>query len=113
MGKFYVEEILAHRTRKNETEYYIKWVGFSHNENTWEKEADLRSSGLGPNIDKYKSANFGRKQPRIRRVKDSVGVVKPGYSSPTSTKVEQVVEGQRAQCTGKEGCKEGVGAEAV
>lgn len=36
-----VEEILQHRETKNQTEYLIKWLGYTEEENTWEPGANL------------------------------------------------------------------------
>jgi len=36
-----VEKILRHRQNNNQTEYLIKWLGYTEEENTWEPETNL------------------------------------------------------------------------
>ena len=40
--EYEVEGILNHRIRNRTTEYYVKWKGYDHEENSWEPEANLR-----------------------------------------------------------------------
>jgi hypothetical protein len=39
--EYEVEGILNHRIRRGQTEYYIKWKNYDHEENSWETEAQL------------------------------------------------------------------------
>ena len=39
--EYEVEGILNHRTKGKHVEYYIKWKGYDHDENSWEKEDNL------------------------------------------------------------------------
>uniref|UniRef100_A0A6C0LVD4 Chromo domain-containing protein n=1 Tax=viral metagenome TaxID=1070528 RepID=A0A6C0LVD4_9ZZZZ len=50
---FKIENILGDRVRKGETEYYIKWDGFSKSENTWEPTTMLIEDGHASEIYLY------------------------------------------------------------
>jgi hypothetical protein len=39
--EYEVEGILNHRSRNGKTQYYVKWKGYDHEENSWETEAQL------------------------------------------------------------------------
>ena len=41
--EYEIKGILNHRTKNKQREYYIKWKGYDHEENSWEKEAQLLS----------------------------------------------------------------------
>ena len=71
---FQVEAILDDKKPRNkERLYFIKWVGYGDDENTWEKESLLLEDGLGDVVDAYKKEKKERKKrereerARIRR----------------------------------------------
>lgn len=60
---FQVEAILDDKKPRNkERLYFIKWVGYGDDENTWEKESLLLEDGLGDVVDAYKKEKKERKK---------------------------------------------------
>ena len=39
--EYVIERIVKHRKHKNQNEYFIKWEGYSSDENTWEPEGNI------------------------------------------------------------------------
>jgi hypothetical protein len=51
------ESVLEHRVRGGAIQYFVKWVGYSDSENTWEDEADLTEHGGADLIVAYMKRN--------------------------------------------------------
>jgi hypothetical protein len=45
-AEYEVEQIKAHRKRRGQTEYLVKWKGYDENENTWEPAKHLKNAPL-------------------------------------------------------------------
>eukprot|EP00118_Oscarella_pearsei_P025748 m.308701 g.308701 ORF g.308701 m.308701 type:complete len:183 (+) comp44537_c0_seq1:87-635(+) len=45
-GVFQVEKVVAHRTKDEEIEYFLKWKGYSSSMNTWEPSGHMNCPGL-------------------------------------------------------------------
>ena len=92
---FQVESILKSKTTNaGNTKYFIKWVGFPHEENTWETEEALISDGLDDEIKKFNASG------KERRVKAKVLISKPGLLSPSGKndgRVRQAREEEKAR----------------
>jgi hypothetical protein len=57
--EYTVERLVSHRKRKSQTEYLVKWEGYSADENTWE------SLGKGPAVAAYWRAVGGCAAPGL------------------------------------------------
>jgi len=79
--EYVVEKILKKRINKGKVEYYLKWVGYSEEENTWEPSDNLDCPEL---IQKYedelKSKEQAEKSKKRKGEESSGGSKKPKKS---------------------------------
>ena len=59
---YQVEKIMKQRTLDGEHQFFIKWLGFPHSQNTWEPASNI--------IDKRSINKFYKKHPRAKRFDD-------------------------------------------
>lgn len=62
--KYEVERIVDKRRKKNQTEYFVKWVGYSESQNTWEPLRNLKNV-----LDIVEEFNLSKKQKHKGRPK--------------------------------------------
>lgn len=66
--EYEVEEIVEKRTKRGKVEYFIKWKGWSHDDNTWEPKANLDCKKIIEDFEKKHNENQSKKPVTTEKV---------------------------------------------
>lgn len=84
-----VERIVADRVHNHKKQYLIKWLGYSHSENTWEDEENIFCEELKIEYEKNKAksaeARATKKKITNATKKSAKNTTSAGFKRPTVT----------------------------
>ena len=96
--EYAVEKICGRRVRKGKVEYYLKWKGYSEDENTWEPEENLDCQDL---IQQYEADRAKEEQSKAEKpAKKDTGNAS-GRSSSASNKRKPTGEDKNTSVSSK------------
>lgn len=88
---FTVEEILDKRVVNGKVEYYIKWAGYSHSDNTWEPEVNLECPKQILDYERMQSKN---KKLKLNSIDHSAQVIdrKPVINHDSMNQIDEKID---------------------